>query len=148
MRRPSGLLRWRSNLNQQESKHLAFCTLVFGSMCCCHILWEFHGFAVDGAWTETITCVGLFHDPVWFGPLCVTHGAGVFARGIRLLINTVQKILLMFIQHLLRFPGINSWQMTERIWLSVSMYVRREFLPVKYLEDAWDLLSFIEACMV
>lgn len=117
-------------------------------MCCCHILWEFHSFAVDGAWTETIICVGLFYGPVWFGPLYVIHGAGAFTWGIRLLVNTVQKILILFIQNLLKFPGINCWQMTERIWLSVSMYVRREFLPVKHLEDAWDLLNFTETCMV
>lgn len=46
MGRPSALLRYRGNQHQQESKELPFYTLAFASMCCCHILWEFHSFMV------------------------------------------------------------------------------------------------------
>lgn len=36
----------------------------------------------------------------------------------------------------------------ERVWPSVSIYVWREFSSVKHLENAWDLPTFTETCML
>jgi len=63
MGRPSALLKCRGNQHQQESKELPFSTLAFPSMCCCHILWEFHSFVVEWSLDRNHHLCWALHGP-------------------------------------------------------------------------------------